>query len=90
MFPLTDGMPPRRFPAVNVAIIAACFAVWIFYELPNLNSAVHDASFYTCDVTGSCNAYLPWEVSWFTAMFMHASWSHISATCGSSSSSART
>jgi membrane associated rhomboid family serine protease len=89
MFPLTDGMPPRRFPAVNVAIIAACFAVWIFYELPNLNSAVHDASLYTCDVT-SCNAYLPWEVSWFTAMFMHASWSHISATCGSSSSSART
>lgn len=77
MFPLTDGMPPRRFPVVNVAIIAACFAVWIFYELPHLRSSVNDASFYTCDVTGSCDAPLPWAVSWFTAMFMHGSWSHI-------------
>jgi membrane associated rhomboid family serine protease len=77
MFPLTDGMPPRRFPFVNVAIIAACFVVWIFYELPHLRSSVTDASFYTCDVTGSCNAALPWAVSWFTAMFMHGSWSHI-------------
>lgn len=34
MFPLSDGMPPRRFPVINVTIIAACFAVWIFYELP--------------------------------------------------------
>jgi membrane associated rhomboid family serine protease len=77
VFPLTDGMPPRRFPIVTVAIIVACFAVWIFYELPHLNSSVNDASFYTCDVTGSCDAPLPWAVSWFTAMFMHASWSHI-------------
>ena len=77
MFPLTDGMPPRQFPVVNVAIIAACFAVWIFYELPHLRSSVNDASFYTCDVTGSCDAPLPWAVSWFTAMFMHGSWSHI-------------
>jgi membrane associated rhomboid family serine protease len=77
MFPLTDGMPPRRFPVVNVAIIAVCFAVWIFYELPHLRSSVHDASFYTCDVTGACDSTLPWAVSWFTAMFMHGSWSHI-------------
>jgi hypothetical protein len=77
MFPLTDGMSPRRFPIVTVTIIVACFIVWIFYELPHLNSAVHDASFYTCDVNGSCDAPLPWAVSWFTAMFMHASWSHI-------------
>jgi membrane associated rhomboid family serine protease len=77
MFPLTDGMPPRRFPIVNVAIIVACFAVWIFYELPHLRSSVNEASFYTCDVTGSCDSPLPWTVSWFTAMFMHGSWSHI-------------
>jgi hypothetical protein len=30
MFALTDGMRPQRFPIVNTAIIAACFAVWIF------------------------------------------------------------
>jgi membrane associated rhomboid family serine protease len=77
MFPLTDGMRPRRFPIVNTTIIAICFVVWIFYELPHLNSSVRDASFYACDVDGSCDSSLPWVVSWFTAMFMHASWSHI-------------
>ena len=77
MFPLTDGIPARRFPIVNASLIAANFIVWIFYELPHLNSSVHDASFYPCSVDGSCHAPLPWAVSWFTAMFMHASWSHI-------------
>ena len=77
MFPLTDDMRPKRFPIVNTAIIAACFAVWIFYELPHLNSSVRGASLYACDVNGSCSSPLPSAVSWFTAMFMHASWSHI-------------
>jgi membrane associated rhomboid family serine protease len=77
VFPLTDGMRPKRFPIVNTAIIAACFAVWIFYELPHLNSSVLEASLYACDLNGSCNSPLPSAVSWFTAMFMHASWSHI-------------
>ena len=35
------------------------------------------ASFYPCSVTGSCRAPEPWVVSWFTAMFLHASWSHL-------------
>ena len=73
MFPLTDGMQPRRFAIVTTAIIVACFAVWIFYELPHLNRSVREASFYPCDVDGSCNSSLPWTVSWFTAMFMHGS-----------------
>ena len=77
MFPLSDGIPARRFPIVNVTIIAACFIVWILYELPNLSSSVYHASFYACSVNGSCDAPEPWEVSWFTAMFMHGSWSHI-------------
>jgi membrane associated rhomboid family serine protease len=77
MFPLSDGIPARRFPIVNVTIIAACFVVWIFYELPHLGSSVHHASFYACSVEGSCDAPEPWGVSWFTAMFMHGSWSHI-------------
>jgi len=37
----SDGIPARRFPVVNVALIAATFLVWILYELPNLGSAVH-------------------------------------------------
>jgi rhomboid family protein len=77
MLPLSDGIPARRFPFVNVALIAANFAVWIFYELPHLNSAVYHASFYPCTVNGSCHGPEPWGVSWFTAMFLHGSWDHI-------------
>jgi membrane associated rhomboid family serine protease len=77
MLPLSDGLPARRFPIITVAIIAANFAVWLFYELPHLASSVHQASFYPCTVDGSCNGPEPWGVSWFTAMFMHGSWDHI-------------
>jgi membrane associated rhomboid family serine protease len=77
VIPLSDGIPARRFPFVTVAIIAANFIVWIFYELPHLNSSIFHASFYPCAVAGNCHAPEPWEVSWFTAMFLHASWSHI-------------
>jgi membrane associated rhomboid family serine protease len=77
MLPLSDGIPARRFPFVNVALIAANFAVWIFYELPHLNSAVYHASFYPCTVNGTCRGPEPWGVSWFTAMFLHGSWEHI-------------
>jgi rhomboid family protein len=77
MFPLSDGIPARRFPIVNVGLIVANFAVWIFYELPHLNSAVAHSSFYPCAVNDSCHAPLPWGISWFTAIFMHASWGHI-------------
>jgi membrane associated rhomboid family serine protease len=77
VIPLSDGIPARRFPFVTVAIVAANFIVWIFYELPHLNSSIFHASFYPCAVAGNCHAPEPWEVSWFTAMFLHASWSHI-------------
>ena len=77
MLPLTDGMRSSRFPIVTVGLIAANFAVWLFYELPHLNASIYHASFYPCSVNGSCQAPEPWEVSWFTAMFMHGSWSHI-------------
>jgi membrane associated rhomboid family serine protease len=77
MIPLSDGIPARRFPWVNVALIVANFAVWTFYELPHLNSSVAHASFYPCSVDGSCHAPESWGVSWFTAMFMHGSWDHI-------------
>jgi membrane associated rhomboid family serine protease len=77
MLPLSDGMPARRFPFVTLAIIAANVAVWLFYELPDLGAAVHHASFYPCTVDGSCTGPEPVAVSWFTAMFLHASWDHI-------------
>jgi len=77
MIPLADGLPTRRFPIVTVAIIAANFAVWLFYELPHLDRAVFHASFYPCTVNGSCHGPEPWEVSWFTSIFLHGSWDHI-------------
>jgi membrane associated rhomboid family serine protease len=77
MLPLSDGVPARRFPVVTTAIIAANFAVWVFYEVPHLGVAVHHASFYPCAVDGSCRGPEPWAISWITAMFLHGSWDHI-------------
>jgi membrane associated rhomboid family serine protease len=77
MFPLSDGLSTRRFPIVNVGLIVANFAVWIFYELPHLSSSIYHASFYPCTVDGSCHGPEPWGISWITAMFMHGSWDHI-------------
>ena len=77
MIPLSDGIPARRFPFVNVALIVANFAVWIFYELPHWDSSVFHASFYPCTVDGACRGPEPWGVSWLTSIFMHGSWSHI-------------
>jgi hypothetical protein len=48
---------------VNTLLIAANFAVWLFYELPNLNPAVYRASFYPCTVDNACRGPEPWGVS---------------------------
>ncbi len=77
MLPLSDGLRPRRFPIVNVALIVANLAVWILYELPHLNSAVYHFSFYACSVDNACRAPEPWGITWLTSMFMHGSWDHI-------------
>jgi membrane associated rhomboid family serine protease len=77
VFPLSDGLRARRFPVVNVALIAANLLVWLLYELPDLDGAVAHSSFYPCDVDNTCRAPLPWLLSWLTAMFMHGSWDHL-------------
>jgi membrane associated rhomboid family serine protease len=77
VIPLSDGIPARRLPIVNLALIAANFAVWIFYELPHLGSSVFHASFYACTVDGACHGPEPWGLSWLTSIFMHGSWDHI-------------
>jgi membrane associated rhomboid family serine protease len=77
MIPLSVSIAARRFAYANTALILANFAVWIFYELPHLNSSVHHASFYPCTVNNSCHGPEPWGISWITAMFMHGSWDHI-------------
>ena len=77
MLPLSDGIPARRFPIVNVLLIVANFAVFILYELPHLNAAVYHASFYPCTVDNACHGPEPWALSWITAMFLHGGWDHI-------------
>ena len=77
MLPLSDGLPARRFPIVNVGLIVANFAVWIFYELPHLNSSVFHASFYPCAVKGTCRARSPGRSAGSPPMFLHGSWDHI-------------
>jgi membrane associated rhomboid family serine protease len=77
MLPLSDGIPARRFPIVTVAIVVANFAVWLLYELPDLDHAVAQASFFPCTVNGSCAGPEPWGDQLGQAMFMHGSWGHI-------------
>ena len=36
MLPLSDGLAARRFPIVNILLIAANFAVWLFDQSPTL------------------------------------------------------
>ncbi len=67
-------------PPVRAQLIATNFAVWLFYELPNLNAAVNHASFYPCGVDNSRRPFRapePWGISWITAMFLHGSWDHV-------------
>ena len=77
MLPLSDGIPARRFPIVNVSIIVACFAVWLFYELHTSSRRCSTRRSTRCTVNGSCHGPEPWGVSWITAMFLHGSWDHI-------------
>ena len=81
MFPLKDNVPTRSFPLVTVALIAANAAVWIFYQLPDLDGSVVELAYQPCEVVSSCPPGTAvgegWEVTWLTSMFMHGGWLHI-------------
>lgn len=77
MIPFSDGVPARRFPVVNVALIVANFAVWLLYELPASDAAILNASFYPCAVDHACHTQQPWGIAWVSAMFLHGSGDHI-------------
>src|SRR5262249_6621910 len=75
--PLSDGPPQRRSPFSNIWLVIAMFAVWLFYELQNLNSAFYRASFSPGTIANACQGPEPGGVTWITAMFLHGSWDHI-------------
>ena len=78
MLPLRDNVPTRRFPIVTVALIVANFAVWLFYELPDLNHAIVQLAFFPCEVENTCRTVgQSWEVTAVSSMFMHGGWLHI-------------
>ena len=67
MFPLKDNAPTRSFPVVTAALIAINAAVWIFYQLPDLNGSVTELAYQPCAVTSSADRtrYLPAFLSVF-------------------------
>jgi membrane associated rhomboid family serine protease len=81
VFPLKDNVPTRSFPIVTLTLIAINAAVWIFYQLPDLDGSVVELAYQPCEVTSSCppggSLGEGWEVTWLTSMFMHGSWLHI-------------
>jgi membrane associated rhomboid family serine protease len=59
-------------------VIAINAAVWLFYELPDLNHAVNQLAYHPCEVENSCPVVgEDWEVTALTSMFMHGDWLHI-------------
>jgi membrane associated rhomboid family serine protease len=81
MFPLKDNVPTRSFPLVTIGLIAVNAAVWIFYQLPNLDRSVRDLAYQPCEVVNTCPPGTAvgqsWDITWLTSMFMHGSWLHI-------------
>ena len=53
MLPLRDNVPTRSFPVVTVALIAINVAVWLLYQLPNLDRSLHDLAFHPCEVNAA-------------------------------------
>jgi len=78
MLPLYDNVPTRRFPLVTVALIAANAAVWLLYQVPELEDSVFRIGFIPCEADGTCDGVgYSWPVNVFTSMFAHGSWAHI-------------
>ena len=78
MLPIKDNVPTRAFPIVTVLLIAINVAVWLFYEVPDLDHAVMELAYHPCEVTDSCPVVgEDWPVTAVTSMFMHGDWLHI-------------
>src|SRR6476619_3952036 len=78
MLPIRDNVPTRTFPVVTGTLIAVNVAVWLLYQLPNLDRSVHDLAFHPCEVNGSCQQIdKGWPLTAITSMFMHGSWLHL-------------
>jgi membrane associated rhomboid family serine protease len=78
VFPIKDNVPTRSFPIVTVVLIAINAAVWIFYQVPNLDRSVNELAYHPCEVENSCPVVgEDWPLTALTSMFMHGDWLHI-------------
>jgi rhomboid family protein len=63
---------------VTVALIAINVAVWLFYEVPDLEHAVNQLAYHPCELENSCPTVgEDWQVTALTSMFMHGDWLHL-------------
>ncbi|MGH3081276.1 MAG: rhomboid family intramembrane serine protease, partial [Gaiellaceae bacterium] len=63
---------------MTAALIAINVAVWLFYELPDLDHAVNQLAYHPCELENSCPTVgEDWHVTALTSMFMHGSWLHL-------------
>jgi membrane associated rhomboid family serine protease len=78
VFPIKDNVPTRTFPYVTVALIAINVAVWLFYQVPDLDASVNELAYHPCEVEDSCPVVgEDWPITAVTSMFMHGDWLHI-------------
>ena len=78
MFPIKDNVPTRSFPFVTVLLIAINAAVWLFYQVPDLEASVNELAYHPCEVEDSCTPVgEDWHITALTSMFMHGDWLHI-------------
>jgi membrane associated rhomboid family serine protease len=78
VLPLRDNVPTRTFPYVTVALIAINAAVWIFYQVPDVEASAMELAYHPCEVEDRCRVVgEDWHVTALTSMFMHGDWLHI-------------
>ena len=78
VLPLKDKLPTRSFPAVTVALIGANVAVWLAYQVPDVDGTIYKLGYQPCEVDGACpTTGLTWPTNAVTSMFAHGGWDHI-------------
>jgi membrane associated rhomboid family serine protease len=78
VFPIKDNVPTRSFPIVTALLIGINVAVWVFYELPDLDYAVNQLAYHPCELENSCPVVgEDWHLTALTSMFMHGGWLHL-------------
>lgn len=75
MFPLSDSIPPRRFPVINIAIIA----LTVFVFLQQLAAVNEETFIYQYALVPSLIDFNNYEtlIPFVTSMFLHGGFLHI-------------